>query len=177
MCFDSNHGHTISVDDWDGTKRAGSGIRGGGGGKIKARDRQFRFQLDSGRGHLPRDMSSSETGHCYSEINTYILQLCGTLLQLEDTFEYNHQFACAAPRKLNRDNMLHKEFRSVSPGSEIFLSLVWGSEHIQKPSREGHVFNIERLLLSWNTTRHRKNCPNYVNRTAVRGSMSMSTKL
>ena len=28
-----------------------------------ARDRQLRFQLDSGREHPPRDMSSSETGH------------------------------------------------------------------------------------------------------------------
>eukprot|EP00757_Euglenozoa_sp_SAG-D1_P026411 gene26411-biopygen16348 len=32
----------------------------------KARDRQLRFQLDSVREHPPRDMSSSENGHCYS---------------------------------------------------------------------------------------------------------------
>eukprot|EP00757_Euglenozoa_sp_SAG-D1_P026612 gene26612-biopygen16996 len=34
-----------------------------------ARDRQLRFQLDSGREHPPRDMSSSQTGHCYGEID------------------------------------------------------------------------------------------------------------
>eukprot|EP00757_Euglenozoa_sp_SAG-D1_P026627 gene26627-biopygen17029 len=26
---------------------------------------QLRFQFDSGHEHPPRDMSSSETGHCY----------------------------------------------------------------------------------------------------------------
>eukprot|EP00757_Euglenozoa_sp_SAG-D1_P023868 gene23868-biopygen9686 len=36
--------------------------------KREARDRQLRFQLDSGREH-PRDMSSSETGHCKSGID------------------------------------------------------------------------------------------------------------
>eukprot|EP00757_Euglenozoa_sp_SAG-D1_P026407 gene26407-biopygen3393 len=40
----------------------------------KARDRQLRFQLDSGREHPPCDMSSSETGHCYSEID--VQNLC-----------------------------------------------------------------------------------------------------
>jgi hypothetical protein len=35
----------------------------------EARDRQLRFQLHSGREHSPRDMSSSETGNCYGEID------------------------------------------------------------------------------------------------------------
>eukprot|EP00757_Euglenozoa_sp_SAG-D1_P026251 gene26251-biopygen15299 len=29
------------------------------------KDRQLRFQLDSGREHPPRNTSSSETGHCW----------------------------------------------------------------------------------------------------------------
>eukprot|EP00757_Euglenozoa_sp_SAG-D1_P014888 gene14888-biopygen413 len=32
-------------------------------------DRQLRFKLDSGREHPPRDMSSSQTEHCYSGID------------------------------------------------------------------------------------------------------------
>ena len=34
-----------------------------------ARDRQLRFQLDSGREHPPRVMSSSEPGHCYGGLD------------------------------------------------------------------------------------------------------------
>eukprot|EP00757_Euglenozoa_sp_SAG-D1_P026483 gene26483-biopygen16625 len=34
-----------------------------GFGPQKMRDRQLPFQLDSGREHPPRDMSSSENGH------------------------------------------------------------------------------------------------------------------
>eukprot|EP00757_Euglenozoa_sp_SAG-D1_P001833 gene1833-biopygen11131 len=38
---------------------------------IEAADpaKQLRFQLDSGRKHPPRDMSSSENGHCYGGID------------------------------------------------------------------------------------------------------------
>eukprot|EP00757_Euglenozoa_sp_SAG-D1_P012557 gene12557-biopygen297 len=40
-------------------------------GRSGKRDRQLRFQLDPGREHPPRDMISSETGHCYGGINEY----------------------------------------------------------------------------------------------------------
>eukprot|EP00757_Euglenozoa_sp_SAG-D1_P025914 gene25914-biopygen11712 len=42
--------------------------------RTKARDRQLRFQLDSGR-EYPHAMSSSETGHCYSGIDDSFQQL------------------------------------------------------------------------------------------------------
>eukprot|EP00757_Euglenozoa_sp_SAG-D1_P026293 gene26293-biopygen15607 len=34
-----------------------------------ARDQQLRFHLDSGREHFPPDISSSENGHYYDEID------------------------------------------------------------------------------------------------------------
>eukprot|EP00757_Euglenozoa_sp_SAG-D1_P016908 gene16908-biopygen4796 len=40
-----------------------------------ARDQQLRFQLDSGREHPPRDMSSSKTGHSYETFRTLSQQL------------------------------------------------------------------------------------------------------
>eukprot|EP00757_Euglenozoa_sp_SAG-D1_P018296 gene18297-biopygen5326 len=45
----------------------------------EARDRQLRFQLDSGREHPPHAMSSSETGHCYGGIDDCPLTGIGVL--------------------------------------------------------------------------------------------------
>eukprot|EP00757_Euglenozoa_sp_SAG-D1_P020429 gene20429-biopygen6723 len=44
-------------------KERGWGIGDMGFGPQKWANRQLRFQLNSGREHPPRDMSSSETGH------------------------------------------------------------------------------------------------------------------
>eukprot|EP00757_Euglenozoa_sp_SAG-D1_P026097 gene26097-biopygen13882 len=42
----------------------------------EGRDRQLRFQLDSGREHPRRDTSSSETGPCYGQIDEWYRHGC-----------------------------------------------------------------------------------------------------